>query len=99
GEREQRFRAELMRAVAQDSGVSDSVAAERIVPLVERSRELGFQSEREVAAFVLAVLLLGEERLVQTDAFAMAAFDVNANAAQRAERLAAARMEALAAGT
>jgi hypothetical protein len=58
-----------------------------IARLIERARSLGFSGNRDGAAFVMAALAIGEQRLIATAGFAAAAFDVTAGSALRADRL------------
>lgn len=94
------FRARLAELVLGDLGriglvTRESVAAQ-IEPLIARAAALGFESEMEIAAYILAVLPVGEERLSRTMNFVSAAFSPHAPASQRAGWLEAAGREALA---
>lgn len=95
------FRTRLAALVLSEYGrfeiVSPETVQERIAPMIVRAEEFGFNSETEIAAFVLATLPVGEDRLIRTEGFCSALFTPNATPSQRAIWLDQAGHEAMAA--
>jgi hypothetical protein len=95
------FRRRLAAKVLNEYGrfeiVRPETVRERIEPMIVRAMEFGFTTEMEIAAFVIATLPVGEERLVRTVGFCSAAFTPDATPSQRATWLDQAGHEAMAA--
>jgi hypothetical protein len=77
--------------------VRPETVQERIEPMIVRAEEFGFTTEMEIAAFVIATVPVGEERLIRTVGFCSAAFTPDATPSQRATWLDQAGHEAMAA--
>ncbi len=79
-------------------GLPASQTLDALIPLcqtwVDDARQFGFRTEREAAAYALAVVRIGRDALLQTQAFAQAAFAVSAEPSARAELLLTASREA-----
>jgi hypothetical protein len=56
-----------------------------IEPLVSQARDYGFSTQAEIAAYVLVVCEIGEEKLFARPSFQLAGFDVTASPTQRAQ--------------